>query len=138
MPDDFRDAVAAAFPAGIPSITLGAPTRDGITEPPATVSIPLAMMTRHGLIAGATGTGKTKSLQLLHLAPHIARGAGPEHFRQGGTDDVRQRFSIVRMHEDPDAASARDLRHVVPRFGGGEKHDHALCRGCRGKEGIGP
>lgn len=65
MPDDFRDAVAAAFPAGIPSITLGAPTRDGITEPPATVSIPLAMMTRHGLIAGATGTGKTKSLQLM-------------------------------------------------------------------------
>ena len=27
--------------------------------------IPLAMLNRHGLIAGATGTGKTKTLQLL-------------------------------------------------------------------------
>src|SRR5262249_53885844 len=27
--------------------------------------IPLAMMNRHGLIAGATGTGKTKTLQLI-------------------------------------------------------------------------
>ena len=29
------------------------------------IKIPLAMMNRHGLIAGATGTGKTKTLQLL-------------------------------------------------------------------------
>ena len=29
------------------------------------VKVPLAMMNRHGLIAGATGTGKTKTLQLL-------------------------------------------------------------------------
>src|SRR6185295_16031234 len=29
------------------------------------VRIPLAMLNRHGLIAGATGTGKTKTLQLL-------------------------------------------------------------------------
>ena len=27
--------------------------------------IPLAMLNRHGLIAGATGTGKTRTLQLL-------------------------------------------------------------------------
>ena len=31
----------------------------------ADVKLPLAMMTRHGLIAGATGTGKTKTLQGL-------------------------------------------------------------------------
>ena len=29
------------------------------------VKIPHAMLNRHGLIAGATGTGKTKTLQLL-------------------------------------------------------------------------
>src|SRR5581483_3502553 len=29
------------------------------------VRVPLALMNRHGLIAGATGTGKTKTLQLL-------------------------------------------------------------------------
>lgn len=65
MPDAFRDAVAAAFPAGPPSITLGAPTRDGVTEAQPSIAVPLAMMNRHGLIAGATGTGKTKSLQLI-------------------------------------------------------------------------
>ena len=27
------------------------------------MQVPLAMMNRHGLIAGATGTGKTKTLQ---------------------------------------------------------------------------
>ena len=34
-------------------------------HPSPRVRIPLAMMNRHGLIAGATGTGKTKTLQLL-------------------------------------------------------------------------
>src|ERR671910_2934948 len=29
------------------------------------VRIPLGMLNRHGLVAGATGTGKTKTLQLL-------------------------------------------------------------------------
>ena len=29
------------------------------------IRIPLAMLNRHGLVAGATGTGKTKTLQLL-------------------------------------------------------------------------
>ena len=29
------------------------------------IKIPLAMLNRHGLVAGATGTGKTKTLQLL-------------------------------------------------------------------------
>ena len=29
------------------------------------VGIPLSMLNRHGLIAGATGTGKTKTVQLL-------------------------------------------------------------------------
>ena len=31
----------------------------------APVRIPLGMVNRHGLVAGATGTGKTKTLQLL-------------------------------------------------------------------------
>ncbi len=38
---------------------------DGEAVPEAQVRIPLAMLNRHGLIAGATGTGKTKTLQVL-------------------------------------------------------------------------
>ncbi len=50
----------------VPSITLGgALDREGAMHPAPLVRIPLAMTNRHGLIAGATGTGKTRTLQLL-------------------------------------------------------------------------
>ena len=38
---------------------------DGVAHPDAPVRIPLAVLNRHGLVAGATGTGKTKTLQLM-------------------------------------------------------------------------
>ncbi len=47
------------------SITLGAAILDHETIKDAFVKIPLKTMNRHGLIAGATGTGKTKTLQVL-------------------------------------------------------------------------
>ena len=46
-------------------ITLGAAMLDGETMTNAYVNVPLKTMNRHGLIAGATGTGKTKTLQVL-------------------------------------------------------------------------
>ena len=48
-----------------PAIELGALLIDGAAHPEAAVRIPLAMVNRHGLVAGATGTGKTKTLQLM-------------------------------------------------------------------------
>jgi hypothetical protein len=46
-------------------ITLGAAMLNGETLTNAFVNVPLKTMNRHGLIAGATGTGKTKTLQVL-------------------------------------------------------------------------
>ena len=46
-------------------ITLGAAMLDGEPIAGAFVNIPLKTLNRHGLIAGATGTGKTKTLQVL-------------------------------------------------------------------------
>ncbi len=46
-------------------ITLGAAMLDDETLTNTLVNIPLKTMNRHGLIAGATGTGKTKTLQVL-------------------------------------------------------------------------
>lgn len=46
-------------------IPIGAAMLDGETITNALVKIPLKTLNRHGLIAGATGTGKTKSLQVL-------------------------------------------------------------------------
>ena len=47
------------------SFVLGVGIHDGKTHPEAQVKVPLKTLNRHGLIAGATGTGKTKTLQLL-------------------------------------------------------------------------
>jgi DNA helicase HerA-like ATPase len=46
-------------------IPIGAAMLNGETITGAHVKIPLKTMNRHGLIAGATGTGKTKSLQVI-------------------------------------------------------------------------
>ena len=47
------------------SIYLGAGILDGTVYSEAEVNLSLKMMNRHGLVAGATGTGKTRTLQLL-------------------------------------------------------------------------
>jgi DNA helicase HerA-like ATPase len=46
-------------------ITMGAAMYEGETVTNSYVKIPLKTLNRHGLIAGATGTGKTKTLQVL-------------------------------------------------------------------------
>src|SRR5262249_54691493 len=48
-----------------PVIDLGRGVHDGKLEQAALVQVPLSMMNRHGLVAGATGTGKTKTLQVI-------------------------------------------------------------------------
>ncbi|TDT29817.1 helicase HerA-like domain-containing protein [Naumannella halotolerans] len=48
-----------------PAIELGVLVEAEQPVPAAKVRLPLAMMNRHGLVAGATGTGKTKTLQVL-------------------------------------------------------------------------
>jgi DNA helicase HerA-like ATPase len=48
-----------------PALELGALLVAGQPDPTAKVRIPLSAMNRHGLVAGATGTGKTKTLQVM-------------------------------------------------------------------------
>jgi hypothetical protein len=59
------DAAVAAYPSGDVRVTLGAVVHQAACHAAPTIGIPLAMLNRHGLIAGATGTGKTKTLQLI-------------------------------------------------------------------------
>src|SRR5262249_45342072 len=47
------------------ALELGTVVVDGTADPTAQIRIPLATINRHGLVAGATGTGKTKTLQLI-------------------------------------------------------------------------
>lgn len=57
--------IAAGYATTGAALELGAVVVGGQVDPGAQVRIPLAMMNRHGLIAGATGTGKTKTLQVI-------------------------------------------------------------------------
>jgi hypothetical protein len=56
--------VQAGYAFEGPAVEIGALV-DGDAIPEAQVRIPLGMLNRHGLIAGATGTGKTKTLQVF-------------------------------------------------------------------------
>ncbi|MDZ5144745.1 helicase HerA-like domain-containing protein [Microbacterium testaceum] len=58
------DKIAAGYAATGAALDLGVLVNGGpVASVP--VRIPLAMTNRHGLVAGATGTGKTRTLQLL-------------------------------------------------------------------------
>ncbi|MCK6694802.1 MAG: DUF853 domain-containing protein, partial [Thermoanaerobaculia bacterium] len=63
--DDFTAEIQGGYNFSGASIVLGGAMLDGEAIPALQVKVPLRTMNRHGLIAGATGTGKTKSLQVL-------------------------------------------------------------------------
>src|SRR4026208_1987551 len=65
MDKAFHDAMTAGYALTEPGLVIGSPMLDGEMANDARVQVALSMLNRHGLIAGATGTGKTKTLQLL-------------------------------------------------------------------------
>jgi len=64
-PADIAKRIAQGYAFSGASLQLGAVVIAGNAHPDAKVQIPLSVLNRHGLIAGATGTGKTKTLQGL-------------------------------------------------------------------------
>ncbi|RMI32996.1 helicase HerA-like domain-containing protein [Nocardia stercoris] len=57
------EKIAAGYVFEGPALELGGVMVDGAVIPGALTRIPLRTLNRHGLVAGATGTGKTKTLQ---------------------------------------------------------------------------
>jgi DNA helicase HerA-like ATPase len=57
--DAFRAEMAAGYTFNEPVIVLGSPIMGDEVLPEVRVALPLSRVNRHGLIAGATGTGKT-------------------------------------------------------------------------------
>ncbi len=63
--DDIVQTVKTGYAFTGPALDLGALVTDNTAHADVPVRIPLGMINRHGLVAGATGTGKTKTLQLM-------------------------------------------------------------------------
>ncbi|MFT7023770.1 MAG: DNA helicase HerA-like ATPase [Rhodococcus sp. (in: high G+C Gram-positive bacteria)] len=62
-PTGIAREIAAGYAFDGAALELGSVVFDGTADPGARIRIPLATLNRHGLVAGATGTGKTKTLQ---------------------------------------------------------------------------
>jgi len=63
--EKFIEAIKKSYTTTLPSIYLGAGVLEGEILAEAKVHLPLRMMNRHGLVTGATGSGKTRTLQLM-------------------------------------------------------------------------
>jgi DNA helicase HerA-like ATPase len=63
--EEFNQHIISGYTCKGDYITIGGAILDGEPVPNTLVNIPLKTLNRHGLIAGATGTGKTKTIQVL-------------------------------------------------------------------------
>ncbi|MDZ7650392.1 MAG: helicase HerA-like domain-containing protein [Cytophagales bacterium] len=63
--EKFTESISKSYSIAGASIYLGAGVYQGEIVGEAKVNLPLRMMNRHGLVTGATGSGKTRTLQLL-------------------------------------------------------------------------
>ena len=61
----FHDEMAAGYALSQPGLILGGPMLDDEVVADVKVQVALSMISRHGLIAGATGTGKTTTLKVM-------------------------------------------------------------------------
>src|SRR4051812_34497864 len=66
--EKFLEAVKAGYSFKGECVKIGTAMLDGEVVSGAHIYLPLKTMNRHGLISGATGTGKTKTLQMLSEA----------------------------------------------------------------------
>src|SRR3954470_12358032 len=65
MDQAFRDAISAGYGFDEPTLIIGSAMLADELFNDVRVAVPMSTLNRHGLVAGATGTGKTKTLQLM-------------------------------------------------------------------------
>jgi DNA double-strand break repair helicase HerA and related ATPase len=106
---DFAQTIATAYATDGAAIDLGRGVHDGAVVPEAVVKLPLRMVNRHGLIAGATGTGKTKTLQ--GLAEQLSTAGVPVFVA-----DVKGDLSGVAEPGEAGSAAAKRAADLGQQF----------------------
>ena len=113
MDQAFKDAITAGYTLTEPGLVLGSAMHDGELFNDTRVQVALSMLNRHGLIAGATGTGKTKTLQLMAGQLSKAGRAGLRRGHQGRPD----RPGGARRRDEPEAPRAHGVDGLDLRGG---------------------
>ena len=65
MKDDFVKQMRDGYTLSEPSLVIGSALLENEPLNDPRIQVALSVLNRHGLVAGATGTGKTKTLQVL-------------------------------------------------------------------------
>ena len=96
---DFAQTITTAYATDGAALDLGRGVHDGAVVAAATVKLPLRMVNRHGLIAGATGTGKTKTLQ--GIAEQLSSAGVPVFVAdvKGDLSDLRALLTFLASAE---------------------------------------
>ena len=107
-------AIVKGYTFDEPAIELGVLMEDDAPVPRRVVRIPLSMLNRHGLVAGATGTGKTKTLQLM--AEQISAAGVPVFAAdiKGDLSGIASPGRAERQAAGPDAEDRPGLAAAGP------------------------
>ncbi|WP_132055239.1 helicase HerA-like domain-containing protein [Pseudocnuella soli] len=136
--EQFAAAINKGYQFSGPKILLGQAILDGVPVANTPVYVPLKTMNRHGLIAGATGTGKTKTLQVIAeglsdasvpvllldikgdlsgiAAPGVAGSKAAERATALGIDYTPQAYPVELLTLSNNKPGVR-LRATVSEFG---------------------
>lgn len=135
--ETFVQAIQAGYTFKGEFVRIGTGVLNGEVIPEAAVHVPLRTLNRHGLIAGATGTGKTKTLQMLSeqlsdnsvpvLVMDIKGDLSGIAAAGSSNDKIVERYQKMQLTYQPDQFSAEllsltgkdgiQLRATVSEFG---------------------